>query len=166
MPVAATGTAPAKAAAPAPSGPAPASSSTSSPAPSPAPASTGSAAATTRLAAADPDQIALRSAAGRDLVADTGDGFAVQLMVTDASDRAYLASYLDEAGKALGGERLYVVPMPGAEGRRVGLLYGTFPDRGAAGEALAAIPANLRQFRPFVRSLSGVRDDARRATHP
>ncbi|HEX6633701.1 MAG TPA: hypothetical protein VF038_07010, partial [Usitatibacter sp.] len=149
--------------------PAPAASGPASAA-APAMAATGSAPApapaTTPLVAADADPIALRSAAGRDLVADAADGFAVQLMVTDASDRAYLASYLDEAGKALGGERLYVVPMPGAEGRRVGLLYGTFPDRGAAAEALTAIPANLRQFRPFVRSLSGVRDDARRATRP
>jgi hypothetical protein len=116
--------------------------------------------------AADADPIALRSAAGRDLVEGAADAFGVEMLVTEAGQRAYIASYLDEAGKALGGERLYVVPMPGAEGRRVGLLYGTFPDRGAAAEALTAIPANLRQFRPFVRSLSGVRDDARRATRP
>ncbi|HSN22025.1 MAG TPA: AAA family ATPase [Usitatibacter sp.] len=113
------------------------------------------------------DPVALRIAAGRELVGDSGAaGFAVQLMVTDASDRTYLASYLAEAGKALGTERLYVVPTASSEGRRVGVLYGTFRDRDEAGTALATLPADLRQFRPFVRSLEGVRDDARRATRP
>jgi septal ring-binding cell division protein DamX len=112
------------------------------------------------------DPLSLRIAAGRDLLADaSAAGYAVQLMVTDAQDRAYLASYLAEAGKAIGAERLYVVPTPGADGQRVGVLFGPFQDRDAAGNALAALPASLRQFRPFVRSLEGVRDDARRATH-
>jgi len=114
----------------------------------------------------DLDPVALRLAAGRELVSGTQPGFAVQLLVTDAREHSYLASYLADAGKALGTERLYVVPTTGADGRRVGVLYGTFPDRDEAAKALGALPAPLTQFRPFVRSLDGVRDDARRAAHP
>jgi septal ring-binding cell division protein DamX len=51
-----------------------------------------------------------------------------------------------------------------ADSKRVEVLYGTFADRGEAGAALAALPASITQFRPFVRSLDGIRDDARRAT--
>jgi len=46
---------------------------------------------------------------------------------------------------------------------RVGVLYAGFHNRDEAGAALGALPEGLRQFRPFVRSLDGVRDEARRA---
>jgi hypothetical protein len=75
--------------------------------------------------------------------------------------RAYHAQSRADAGTALGPERLYVVP---ADAKRVEVLYGTFADRGEASTALAALPASLTQFRPFIRSLDGVREDARRAT--
>ena len=118
-------------------------------------------------AAAGPDDpVSLRLAAGHDLLSDPSPGFAVQLMVTDPKERGYLAGYLADAGKALGADRLYVVPTPGADGTRVGVLYGTFHDRDEAAKALAALPAGLTQFKPFVRSLDGVRDEARRATPP
>ena len=42
------------------------------------------------------------------------------------------------------------------------VLYGSFRDRDAAAAALAALPEGLRQFRPFVRSIEGVREEARR----
>src|SRR6185312_1778846 len=79
------------------------------------------------------DPVALRIAAGRDLLADPSAGrFAVQLMVTDVRERGYLAAYLAEAGKALGTERLYVVPAAGAEASRVAVLYAPFPTRDEA----------------------------------
>ena len=60
-------------------------------------------------------------------------------------------------------ERLFVVPAGSPESPRLGVLIGSFDDLGAANVALAALPENLRQFRPYVRSLDGVREDARRA---
>jgi MSHA biogenesis protein MshM len=103
-----------------------------------------------------------RLAAGRELLADASDPrYSVQLMVTDAHDRGYLETYLAEAGKALHPERLYVVPASGSESPRLGVLFGTFPDRVQAGAALDALPTNLRQFRPYVRSIASVREDAR-----
>ena len=168
--------APVAAAEPAPAVPAQAPKPAAVPPATPGPpvaipvAATATAPATAEAApvarSADADPVASRIAAGRDLVADAAAGFAVQLMVTDARDHMYLASYLGDATKALGADRLYVVPTPGAEGKRVGVLYGTFHDRDEATKALAALPPGLTQFRPFVRSLDGVRDEARRAAHP
>jgi type II secretory pathway predicted ATPase ExeA len=141
-----------------------AASSGSPPAPAAIPVAATGTAPPAAPAASQPDPQGERIAAGRDLVAAPVSGFAVQLMVTDARERAYLASYVADAGKAVGSERLYVVP---ADSKRVEVLYGTFADRNEAGAALAALPASLTQFRPFIRSLDGVRDDARRAAvHP
>jgi type II secretory pathway predicted ATPase ExeA/septal ring-binding cell division protein DamX len=109
------------------------------------------------------DPVANRSAAGRELLAQPGGArYSVQLMVTDAREREYLASYLAEAARALGGERLYLVPSGTAQSPRVGVLFGAYEARAQAGEALASLPTELRQFRPYVRSLESVRDEARR----
>ena len=89
--------------------------------------------------------------------------YAVQLMVTDAKERGYLENYLAEAGRALRPERLYVVPAGSPEMPRLGVLFGTFEERSDATLALASLPETLRQFRPYVRPLEGVREDARRA---
>jgi MSHA biogenesis protein MshM len=148
--------------------PAPAPSPTAAPsvppAATPIPVSARSAApAAAPAAGTETDPVALRIAAGRDLLAGgSAAEFAVQLMVTAARDRPYLAAYLAEAGKTLGAERLFVVPTVGGDGARVGVLYGAFASRDEAATAMNALPEALRQFHPFVRSVDGVREDARR----
>jgi type II secretory pathway predicted ATPase ExeA len=104
-----------------------------------------------------------RMAAGRDLLAEgSGARYAVQLMVTDAREREFLESWLAEAGRAVEPRKLYLVPAAGAEAPRVGVLFGPFADRGEAADALAVLPAGLRQFKPYVRSIDAIREDARR----
>jgi MSHA biogenesis protein MshM len=110
--------------------------------------------------------IASRLAAGQDLLADATPRFAVQLMVTDARERPYLENYLAEAGRAVPYERLFVVPGGTPEAPRLGVLLGAYGDRSEAAAALAALPESLRIFRPYVRSVDAVREDARRAEHP
>ena len=147
-------------AAPAPAAAGPAKAPTASPTPA-RPAAPPSAAA--KAEPATPDAVADRTAAGRDLIAEGSTArYAVQLMVTDARSRDYLAAYLAEAGKPLGSDRLYVIPIPGVEAPRVAVLYGSFRDRDEAAAALGALPDGLRQFRPFVRSIDGVREESRR----
>jgi len=106
-----------------------------------------------------------RMAAGRELLADASSAprFSVQLLVADAKERGYLENYLSEAGRALQPERLFVVPAGSPAAPRLGVLFGSFDELGAANVALAALPENLKQFRPYVRSLDGVREDVRRA---
>ncbi len=104
-----------------------------------------------------------RLAAGRELLASNAGGrYGVQLMVTDAREKAYLENYLAEAGRALKPETLYLFPAGTRDSPRIGVLYGTFNERAEALAALDAMPATLKQFRPYVRPLDGLRDDSRR----
>ncbi len=162
--VAASVPAPAKAQAPAPSAPPIVPSVT---APSVMPVASGASPAPESVKP-HPDETASRSvsariAAGRELLASDTSHYAVQLMVTDAKERGYLENYLAEAGRALRPDRLYVVPAGSPDMPRLGVLFGTFEERGDATLALASLPESLRQFRPYVRPLEGVREDARRA---
>ena len=84
-------------------------------------------------------------------------------MVTDARERTYIENYIAEAGRAIPYERLFVVPAGSPEAPRLGVLFGTFDERGEASAALASLPESLKQFRPYVRPLEAVREDARRA---
>jgi MSHA biogenesis protein MshM len=105
-----------------------------------------------------------RLAAGRDLLADGGRArYSVQLMVTDARERGYLETYLAEAGHVVDPARLFVVPAGNPELPRVAVLYGAFGERGDAASALEGLPPGLRQFRPYVRPIEAIRDDARQA---
>jgi type II secretory pathway predicted ATPase ExeA len=151
--------APAATQAPAPEAvPVPATASAPAPRPAAKPPAEASAAAPV-----DTDVVGARMAAGRELIAEgSAARFTVQLMVTDAREKPYLSAYLTEAAKPLGSERLYVVPTAGADAPRVAVLYGPFRDRDEASAALGSLPEPLRQFRPFVRSVDGVREDARR----
>jgi MSHA biogenesis protein MshM len=157
LPVSATGTS-APAAAPAIATPAPASAAVAhaAPAPAPAPAATAPASGS--------DAVSRRLSAGRQLIEEPRQmRYAVQLMVTDARERAYLEQYLGEASRALPPDHLYLVPAGNPDSPRVGLVYGGFRERGEATAALGALPEGLRQFRPYVRTLEAIRDDARRA---
>jgi type II secretory pathway predicted ATPase ExeA/septal ring-binding cell division protein DamX len=110
--------------------------------------------------------LASRLAAGNDVLADATPRYAVQLMVTDARERTYLENYLAEAGRAIAYERLFVVPSGSPESPRLGVLFGTFDERAGAAAALGALPESLKQFRPYVRSLDVIREEARRAERP
>ncbi|HEX5633846.1 MAG TPA: hypothetical protein VFX50_11495, partial [Gemmatimonadales bacterium] len=112
--------------------------------------------------AADP--IDSRAAAGRELLAPgSAARYSVQLMVTDAREREYLESYLAQAGRLVEPAKLYLVASGNPQSPRVGVLYGGYEGRAQATEALAALPVPLRQFKPYVRSVDAVREEARRA---
>jgi MSHA biogenesis protein MshM len=113
------------------------------------------------------DPVASRLAAGRELVGGaTNARYSVQLMVTEARSRGYLESYLAEAGKSVPGDRLFLVPFGPSETPRIAVLFGGFREQGEAIGAMAALPENLKQFRPYVRTIDGVREDVRRAERP
>jgi MSHA biogenesis protein MshM len=107
--------------------------------------------------------LASRLAAGEELMRDATPRFAVQLMQTDARERVYIENYLAEAGRSVPYERLFAAPSGTREAPRLGVLLGPFDSRADASAALESLPPPLRQFRPFVRSMDAVREDARRA---
>ncbi len=108
--------------------------------------------------------VAARLAAGRELLAESGKSrYSVQLMLTDGRERAYLEQYLGEAARAVPPDQIYLVITGTPEFPRVHVLLGAFGERAQANAALAALPEGLRQFRPYVRLLDGVREDVRRS---
>ena len=110
------------------------------------------------------DPVTLRLAAGRELLGgESGARYAVQLMVTEARERAYLESYLADASRVLAQDALFLVPTGNPEVPRIGVLYGAFRTRNEAIAALGGLPRELRQFNPYVRSIDVVREEARRA---
>jgi type II secretory pathway predicted ATPase ExeA len=131
--------------------------------PEPAPAPAAAPAPESGKVSAHADLIGSRMAAGRELLGGTSPGFSVQLMVTDARERGYLESYLAEARRSLPEDSLYLFPASGSDFPRIGVAFGAYADRAQANAALAALPGELRQFRPYVRALDAVREDVRRA---
>jgi type II secretory pathway predicted ATPase ExeA/septal ring-binding cell division protein DamX len=109
------------------------------------------------------DLLSRRLVAGKALLDGEVSRYSVQLMLTEAKDREYLEGYLAQAARALDADKLYLVPAGNPETPRIGVLYGGFRERPEANAALAALPADLRLFRPYVRPLDSVREDARRA---
>jgi len=117
-----------------------------------------------RAAGLPQDLLSRRLVAGKALLADDGAArWAVQLMVTEARDREYLEGYVAQAARLVDADKLYIVPAGNPETPRLGVLFGGWRERGEANTALAVLPAELRLFRPYVRSLDSVREDARRA---
>lgn len=112
-----------------------------------------------------PPALDARLAAGRELISTPSNRFAVQLMVADARERGYIENYLSEAGRTVQPGRLYLVPAGSPETPRVGVILGAFDERNDAMVALDSLPENLKQFRPYLRTLDAVREDALRAEH-
>jgi type II secretory pathway predicted ATPase ExeA len=142
---------------------APEPAAATAPAPMPVAAAL-SAPAASKAAPASNDPVTSRIAAGRELLANgAGPRYAIQLMLTDARERAFLESYLAEAARSVEAERLYLVPQGSPESPRLGLLLGGYRDRGEALAAIDRLPESLRQYRPYVRTLDAVREEVRRA---
>ena len=65
--------------------------------------------------------------------------------------------------RAVKPEDLYLYQTGSGDTGRFGVLYGSYASRDDASTAMGALPAGLRQFRPYVRTVESVRDDVRRA---
>ena len=148
--------------APAPALPAMADPPAAKPAP---PAGAIQVSTTTPARARESDGLERRLTAGRALLEGGGKPRqqTVQLMVADAKSRGYVEAYLADAGRAVPADDLYVVHTGNPDSPRLGVLYGAYDDRPQAVAALEALPPGLRQFKPYVRPLSVVREEARRA---
>jgi type II secretory pathway predicted ATPase ExeA/septal ring-binding cell division protein DamX len=118
----------------------------------------------TPVASIPADPLSARLSSGREILEQPIAGrFAVQLMVADARERAYVGTYLADAAKTLPAERIFVAAAGNADTPRLGVVYGPFAGRAEASAALAALPDGFRQFGPYVRPLEAIRDESRRA---
>jgi type II secretory pathway predicted ATPase ExeA len=109
------------------------------------------------------DAVAERFAAGRALLRDNGGKYVIQLVTTDARDKAYLEAYLAEAGKAQKSGELFLLALGPRDTDRVYVLLGPYREKAEAFAALEGLPVSLRQFRPYVRPVDAVRGDLPKA---
>ncbi len=81
----------------------------------------------------------------------------IQLLGTDSSQVRRIENLLGRADTLLDPAkvRVYFVPLHGTE--RMGVIYGDFPSRAAATEALKALPPELRPYRPYPRQMIKLR---------
>jgi MSHA biogenesis protein MshM len=143
---------------PAPPVASPALAPASPPAPAPAPAAVPAASSVPPPSGSPLDS---RVAAGRELLGNASAArYSVQLMATDPREREYLEAWLGEAARIVDAQKLYVVASGTPQSPRVGVL---FENRALAAEALGTLPATLRQFKPYVRPIEALREEARRA---
>lgn len=134
---------------PAPARPAPAAPlavPTPSPAPPPAPAAKPAGLAEQRFAATEAW-----------LASAPEDTFSIHIQLIHATQPEKLERYLQELGKLVEIERVFVYRTRAGGKPAVSVLYGSFASRAAAQEAMQNLPASLRAQRPYLRSVRGVR---------
>ena len=85
------------------------------------------------------------------------DRWFIQLFGTDSSQARRIEALLARADALLDPAqvRVYFVPLRGSE--RMGVIYGEFPSRAAATEALKSLPAELRPYQPYPRQVIKLR---------
>ena len=91
-------------------------------------------------------------------------GFAIQLMTADEREDTAIRDFLRAATRELEAERVMVFPSGSAENPKVSVVYGQFDKRAAAIAEIARLSPRMRQFRPYIRSISAVRADLRPQT--
>jgi len=86
------------------------------------------------------------------------EGYSIELFVTDNSDPARMERFLLRARELVPLEELFVVPMEGAGGYRLRVIYGEFANRDEAASAGKRLPPRYQQaFRPALRSFGELR---------
>ena len=125
---------------------------------------TGSLTGAPEPAAAKPpkDWLAARMEADvQRLEALPGTRYAIQLMTADQREKLAIENFLRVVSKELNPDRIMVYPSGTPENPKVSVLYSNFPERADANGELAQLSPKLTQFRPYVRSVSAIRDDIR-----
>ncbi len=87
--------------------------------------------------------------------------YSIQLMTADPRESSGIEDYLRTASRELNPDRIMVYPTGTRDNPRVGVLYGSFNERVEATEEMVRLPVKLTRFRPYVRSVSAIREDMR-----
>ncbi len=88
----------------------------------------------------------------------------IQLMTADPQEKSAIENFLRVASQELNPDRIMVYPAGTSENPRVSVLYGNFVERADATEEMLRLSAKLTKFRPYVRSVSAIREDLRPRT--
>jgi hypothetical protein len=128
------------------------------PPPDNAPAASPSSAAASQKAPAYGKLTRQRLAETRKWLDATADNrWFIQLLSTDAGSASHVEGFLANASKAVDADaiRAYTVESKGV--LRLGVIYGEYPSREAATQALNALPAALKIYGPYPRQVRRLR---------
>jgi len=81
----------------------------------------------------------------------------IHIQLMGAADAQKLDKYLEELGKLVEIEKVFVYRTKAGGKPAWSVLYGSYPDRAAANQALSQLPAGIRAQRPYLRTVQGVR---------
>ncbi|MBL8382423.1 MAG: AAA family ATPase [Burkholderiales bacterium] len=88
-----------------------------------------------------------------------GQTFTLQLLTADAARAAQIDLWLARLPPGTDPDRIYVYNSIIRGQPRYSVLYGNYPDRASASAAMADLPAKLREGKPIIRTLAGIRTD-------
>jgi type II secretory pathway predicted ATPase ExeA/septal ring-binding cell division protein DamX len=84
--------------------------------------------------------------------------YSLELYITENSDPERVERFLIRARDLVPLEEVFVVPLMAGGRHRIWALYGVYPDRGTAREAIQQLPLKYQQaFRPYPRSFAELR---------
>ena len=83
----------------------------------------------------------------------------VQLLVADGARAREVDAWIARPPQGLDPEKLYVINSVIRGAEKIAILYGSYPDRAAAATAIASLPKPVRDGKPIVRSVGGIRSD-------
>lgn len=87
--------------------------------------------------------------------------YSIQLMTAHSGEKTAIESFLRIASRELSPDRIMIYPAGTKDNPRLSVLYGNFVERADAIDEMQRLSAKLTKFRPYVRSMSAVRDDIR-----
>lgn len=104
------------------------------------------------------DEIDDRLAVTKVWLADSGkNAYTIQLLGADS--RPQLKQHLNVIRKYVEINDVFVYRTIAKQKPSLTVLYGSFEDRKAAQEALAKLPANLKAYKPVLRTMQGIRTE-------
>jgi septal ring-binding cell division protein DamX len=83
----------------------------------------------------------------------------LQLLVADGARAREVDAWIARPPQGLDPEKLYVINSVIRGAEKIAILYGSYPDRAAAATAIASLPKPVRDGKPIVRSVGGIRSD-------
>ena len=81
----------------------------------------------------------------------------IHIQLLGAADTRRLENYLQEIGKVVDIEQVFVYRTRAGGKPVLSVFYGAYPDRAHANVALEQLPAKLRAQRPYLRTVQGMR---------
>ena len=95
------------------------------------------------------------------LAALPANRYSIQLMTAHSAEKSAIESFLRNASRELSPDRIMIYPAGTKDNPRVSVLFGNFVERADAIEEMQRLSSKLTKFRPYVRSVSAVREDIR-----